>query len=214
MEDRKEAILDAAVAIADESGLAAVSMRAVAQRVGVTPMALYPHIGSKSALLDAMLGRLGSELLPAMAASATWQDQLDGLAHAARRLSLRHPWAGTLMFSRPSVAPDAVRVTDAIYQALLAAGVPAPEVPRLERMVSTFVLGYGLSESGGRFGSRGSDARGRRGELPEGTLPGHARLAHWLAQTPDWDDEFAADLRDLELLIEAKSRPDGDGVAD
>src|SRR5260370_16919206 len=64
MEDRRQAILDAAVALADERGLDAVSMRAVAERVGVTPMALYPHVGSKAELLDAMMGRLIGELLP------------------------------------------------------------------------------------------------------------------------------------------------------
>jgi AcrR family transcriptional regulator len=210
--DRKEAILDAAVLIADEGGLDAVSMRTVADRVGVTPMALYPHIGSKAALLDAMMGRLMGELLPATGAGASWQDQLDELAHAGRSLAKRHPWIGFLMFSRPSVAPDAVRVTDAIYEALLTAGIPAAEVPRLERMLSTFILGYGLSETGGRFG-HGNDPRSTRGQLADGPLPGHSHLARWLDQVPDWDAEFDADLADLHQLIEAKARQ-GSGAAD
>jgi AcrR family transcriptional regulator len=207
MADRKQEILDAAVDIADERGLDAVSMRAVAERVGVTPMALYPHIGSKGALLDAMVGHLAGELLPAATTGDSWRTRLDGLAHAALALSRRHPWAGVLMFARASVAPDAVRVTDALYEALLAAGVPEPEVPRLERLVSTFVLGYGLSVTGGRFGSAGANPRGTRGRLPGGQLPGHARLEPWLTATPDWDEEFAADLKDFELLIDAKARP-------
>jgi AcrR family transcriptional regulator len=62
MVDRREEILDIALALADEQGLSAVSMRAVAQRAGVTPMALYPHVGSKTALLDGLVGRLLSEL--------------------------------------------------------------------------------------------------------------------------------------------------------
>jgi AcrR family transcriptional regulator len=212
MADRKQEILDAAVAIADERGLDAVSMRSVAERVGLTPMALYPHIGSKGALLDAMVGHLAGELLPSMDEADSWRDQLVSLAHAALVMSRRHPWAGVLMFARPSVAPDAVRVTDAIYQALLSAGVPEPDVPRLERLISTFVLGFGLSETGGRFGTRGTDPRGTRWLLPDGPLPGHARLERWLKAGADWDEEFDADLRDLELLIEAKarSRPGGD----
>jgi AcrR family transcriptional regulator len=204
--ERREAILDAAIAIADESGLDAVSMRTVADRVGVTPMALYPHVGSKGALLDAMQGRILGELLPVTTGGQTGQEQLNTLARAARRLARRHPWAGTLMFSRPSVAPDAVRVTDAIYQALLSAGVPEDEVPRLERLLSTFILGYALSETGGRFGPGEPNPRSRRGQLPDGTLPGHARLAKWLDQSADWDEEFEADLADLADLIEAKAR--------
>jgi AcrR family transcriptional regulator len=205
MPDRKQEIVDVAVAIADELGLEAVSMRSVAQRVGVTPMALYPHIGSKDALLDAMIEHLGGELLPAMAGGDSWREQLYGMAYAAREMSRRHPWAGMLIFARPSVAGDAVRVTDAVYQGLLDAGVPEPEVPRLERLISTFVIGYALSETGGRFGTR--DPRGTRGQLPDGALPGHTRLTRWLREKPDWDAEFDADLRDLEQLIESRAKP-------
>ena len=205
---RKEEILDAAVAIADRHGLAAVSMRAVAEQVGVTPMALYPHIGSKAELLDAMVGRVLGELLP-LQAGTDWRDQLRRLAWASRNLARRHPWVASLMFSRPSIAPDAVRVTDAIYQALLVAGVPAADVPRLERLLSTFVLGYALSETGGRFGPGSQDPRGTRGQLPDGPLPGHTRLTRWLASPADWDEEFNADVADLERLIESLAVPRG-----
>jgi AcrR family transcriptional regulator len=209
MPDRKQEIVDAAVAIADEGGLESVSMRSVADRVGVTPMALYPHIGSKGALLDAMVEYLGGEMLQAMAAGDSWREQLYGMAHAAREMSRRHPWAGILIFARPSVAGDAVRVTDVVYQGLLKAGVPEAEVPRLERLISTFVVGYALSETGGRFGRPEANPRGTRAQLFDEPLPGHARLAPWLSQAPDWDAEFAADLRDLEQLIEAKVKSHG-----
>jgi AcrR family transcriptional regulator len=205
MPERKQEIVNAAVAIADELGLEAVSMRSVADRVGVTPMALYPHIGSKSALLDAMVEYLGGELLPDMAAGDSWRERLYGMAHAAREMSRRHPWAGILIFARPSVAGDAVRVTDVVYEGLLEAGVPEAEVPRLERLFSTFVIGYALSETGGRFGGPEADPRGTRGRLADGPLPGHTKLAPWLSKTPDWDAEFDADLGDLEQLIESKA---------
>jgi AcrR family transcriptional regulator len=209
MTDRKKEIVDAAVAIADERGLDAVSMRSVADRVGVTPMALYPHIGSKGALLDAMVEYLGSELLQVMTTGDSWHERLYGMAGAAREMSRRHPWAGILIFARPSVAGDAVRVTDVIYQGLLDAGVPEADVPRLERLISTFVIGYALSETGGRFGPAEANPRGTRGQQFDGSLPGHARLAPWLSEAPDWDAEFAADLRDLEQLVEAKVKPRG-----
>jgi AcrR family transcriptional regulator len=213
MPDRKQEILAAALALADERGLDAVSMRAVAERVGVTPMALYPHVGSKAALLDAMMGRLGSEMLPppraatgpAAADQQAWRQWLREIAYAARDVVHRHPWAATLIFSRPSMDPDAVRVTDLIYSALLAAGVPPAKVPRYERLVSTFVVGYAASEAGGRF-SRSRNARSTRGDLPEGPLPGHAQLRPYLTR---WDSaaEFDADLDDLERLIDLTADP-------
>ncbi len=205
MAERKDEILAAAIAIADERGLEAVSMRSVADRVGVTPMALYPYVGSKTALLDAMYGRIVNEYVPDLAAAADWRERMRSLATAARSLAKQRPWVVSLMLSRPSVVLDAVRVTDALYQALLDAGVPDADVPRIERLLSTFFLGYSASESGGRFGARTQNPRGSRGQLPEGRLPGHARLAPWLDQAPDWDAEFDADLRDLEALILAKA---------
>jgi len=93
-----------------------------------------------------------------------------------------------------------VLVVDAIYQALLDAGVPDGEVTRVERLVSTFVLGYAISEVGGRFARL--DWRERRGRLEGVELPAHRRLAG-LAETA-WsrDMEFETDLDDLVKLVE------------
>ncbi len=260
MPEKRAEILDIAIALADERGLAAVSMRAIAERVGVTPMALYPYVGNKAALLDGMLGRLLGRLLPPAAseagrpaadgaraagptrpgaarrtttpddeaargragrgaddhvpdgaaagdgAGAPWPDRLSAIARSARAVVIAHPWAASLIFARPAVTPDSVRTVDLLYTALLDAGVPAPEVPRLERMLSTVVIGFAASEAGGRFGSEG-DPRSYRGLLPSGVLPGHARLAAALDRPVDWDAEFEADLADLRLLIEAIARP-------
>jgi AcrR family transcriptional regulator len=200
MGDRRQDILDAALAIADERGLEAVTMRAVAERVGVTSMALYPHIGDKDGLLDAMLGQLlGS--LPLPDPGADWQVRLRDLARAVRALAKQHPGATTLLFSRPTVTPDAVRVVDAIYAMLLDAGVPPREIPRVERLISTAILGYAVSEVSGRFGAGSLDPGARRVQLPQGELPGHHALAEWLDRQVDWDAEFEADLVDLNRLI-------------
>jgi AcrR family transcriptional regulator len=204
--ERRQEILAAAVALADERGLAAVSMRAVAERVGVTPMALYPYVGGKAELLDGMVGRLLAGLGSTAGGAGSWREQLRRIAYGARAMTTEHPWAAALLFSRPAVTPDSVRTVDLIYATLLAAGVPPAEVPRLERMLSTVVVGYAASEAGGRFGRGTLDPRGRRGQLPEGTLPAHARLGEILDQPVDWDAEFDADLADLELLLEAVAR--------
>jgi AcrR family transcriptional regulator len=208
--EKRAEILDIAVTLADERGLAAVSMRAIAERAGVTPMALYPYIGNKTALLDAMLGHLLGQLQPAGDGIGTpdrgpWQDRLGAAARAARAVVMAHPWAAELVFARPAVTPDSVRTVDLLYTALLDAGVTPAEVPRLERLLSTVVIGFAASEAGGRFSSS-NDPRGARGMLPDGALPGHARLAATLDDPVDWDAEFEADIADLQLLIEAVAR--------
>ncbi len=166
------------MAIADKEGLDAVSMRAVADRVGVTPMALYRHFDNKLALLDDMVERIVTSLRPERV-TGDWAERLTALAHAYRGIAHRHPWSAQLLFSRPSVTPDAVGVTQYVYAALREAGVPEPELPRLERLTTTFVIGYAASEVLGRFTGRPIDL----------------------------DGEFDADLADLRRLIQESGNP-------
>jgi AcrR family transcriptional regulator len=195
MEDKRRQILDAALEIADEDGLDGVSMRSVAARVGVSPMALYPYVGSKAALLDGLVGRLLGELSTGDA-PGDWREGLRTLANRMRALARRHPSAFMLLLSRPSVTPEAAAAVDAVYQGLLEAGVPPKDVPRIERLVSTFVLGFAASEVNGRFAVDDPQLRARRGV----DLPAHQVLAEVLLEV-DWEAEFEADLRDLESLI-------------
>jgi AcrR family transcriptional regulator len=198
-------ILEAALATADDRGLAGVTMRAVAQRVGVSAMALYPHVASKEALLDGMVDVLLAELLPlldALPADADWWTRLVTLARGFRKLAAEHPSAFSLLLSRPSVTPEAVRATDLVYEAVLEAGVPDADAPRVERLISTFVIGFAASEVNGRFGGGTLGPRARRAQLAPAEVPGHYRLAEHLDLPVDWDAEFEADLHDLHTLIE------------
>jgi AcrR family transcriptional regulator len=202
VERKRGEILDAALAIADEHGLAAVTMRAVAARVGLTPMALYPRVGGKDGLLDGILERLLAELLPTLQTPAGPEDRLRGVARAVRDLARRHPAAFTLLFARPSATRDSLRQVDAPYQALLESGIPPEHVPRVERLLSTFVLGYAASEVNGRFGPSGP--RSLRGQLDAGDYPAHAAINAEACAPVDWDAEFEADLDDLEFLIRTR----------
>lgn len=198
--DRRQQIVDAALAIADERGLDAVTMRAVATQVGVTAMALYPHVRSKEDLLDGLVGRLLRELsLPDP--TTPWPDRLREIARSARETARRHPAVMPLLFTRPAVTPDAVGVVDAIYQALLDAGVPDGDIARVERLVSTFVLGYAISEASGRFSA--GNPRERRALLEGADLPAHRRLASKLEAATSWEAEFETALDDLTELIES-----------
>jgi AcrR family transcriptional regulator len=197
---RREQILGAALDIADERGLEAITMRAVAARIGLTAMALYPHVKSKDDLLDGLVGRLLAELARPDPAQP-WRDRLRALGRSARELAHRHPAVVPLLFVRPAITPEAVLVVDSIYQALLEAGVPDTEVARVERMVSTFVLGYAISEMGGRFDA--GDPRERRALLQGIELPAHHKLADHLEASVSWDAEFEADMDDLLGLVES-----------
>ncbi|MEV0717594.1 TetR/AcrR family transcriptional regulator [Asanoa sp. NPDC050611] len=176
MDEKQRRIVDEAIAIADERGVDAVSMRAVGQRLGLSPMALYPYLRSKDALLDGMVERLLGELITMAAGAGSWQERLRGVARAVRALARRHPGAYPLIMSRPGATAETRRLDDLISEILRAAGVPVAEVARLERLLATILLGFANSEINGRFGA--------------GPAAG------------DWDSEFDRDLDDEIRLIE------------
>jgi AcrR family transcriptional regulator len=104
----RDVILDAAEAVAAQ-GFDALSVRAVAARLGAAPMALYNHFATKDALVDALLDRVLGRFEPEPA-SADWVADLRGFARAHRRLLVEHPWAVAPLFTRPSPGLGAVRI--------------------------------------------------------------------------------------------------------
>jgi AcrR family transcriptional regulator len=146
----RAAILEAALNIADDQGLDAVTMHAVARRLQVTPMALYRHVASKAALLDGLVEALLTEF-PLPARELPWDERLTALASGIRATARRHPGVFPLLLSRPTVTQTALHVGDIIYAALRQAGVAEPDVARTERLLSTAVLGFAVSEAAGRF---------------------------------------------------------------
>lgn len=194
-------MLTAALEIADADGLAAVSMRSVADRLGVTAMALYAHVGDKEGLLDGLVERIIDEM-PAPDAQADWKTRLEQLAAASYDVAHRHPQAYPLLLTRPAVTRGAVRVREAMFNALLDAGVPDAEVPRVERLISTIALGYAVAETTGRFRS-GRLPWESSDQLPVDEFPAHHRLAEGLAGKYRSDEFQEAMAAALELVAAA-----------
>ena len=143
-------ILGTALHLADERGLEAVTMHAVAQQLGVTPMALYRHVDGKQPLLDGLVELLltGS---PLPQADAPWPARLTAIAEAVRSTAKAHPAVFPMLLTRPAVTPAARAVRDSVLAALHEAGLAADEAARAERLLSTAVLGFAASEAAGRF---------------------------------------------------------------
>jgi AcrR family transcriptional regulator len=152
-------IVRAATDLADEGGLGTVTMHAAATRLGVSTMALYRHVRNKADLLDGVVEHLLSEIaLPDP--DLPWQVRLSSMAESLRRTARRHPGAFPLLLQLPADTPGARRVRQAVYEALGEAGVPPEQLVRVERLLSTVVLGFAVSETAGRFthGRATSDA--------------------------------------------------------
>lgn len=136
----RDQVVASAIALADEAGLDAVSLRRVADRLGVTPMALYRHVAGKDDLLDEMADRLYGELnLPSP--DEPWWDGLAGLARSTREAVLARPWSVAL-FARPLAGPYGRALDEALRGALLSAGFSAREAGELHDQLSgmTFAL--------------------------------------------------------------------------
>ena len=152
----RDAVLAASLDVADELGLSGLTMQAVADRLGVTPMALYRHVANKADLLDGLVERILLEV-PLPDPDADLADRLRALARGTRKAALRHPQVFPLLLQRPAATEGARRVREVVYQALHDAGLPDNDVAQLERVMATVVLGFAASEAGGRFAAHSAE---------------------------------------------------------
>ncbi|MEU9232451.1 TetR/AcrR family transcriptional regulator [Streptomyces subrutilus] len=106
-----DAVVRAAITLADAEGLTALTMRALAQRLGVTPMTLYTYVPGKAELLDLMLDeayRTMDRARPETDAPEPWQARVSRVAEDNRALLGRHPWIADLSVIRPPLGPGLI----------------------------------------------------------------------------------------------------------
>ncbi|MBE4733483.1 TetR/AcrR family transcriptional regulator [Streptomyces caniscabiei] len=135
----RERIVAAAVALADEGGLEAVSLRKVAARLSAGPMRLYGYISTKEELFDLMVDEVHSEILPEER-PGDWREALSVLAHRTRGTALRHEWLADLLGGRPILGPNALAVTEATLAPLVRLA-DIDTVMRAVETVSSYVTG-------------------------------------------------------------------------
>ena len=117
----RDRVLDAAVGLADEAGIESLSMRRLAQELGVVPMALYKHVASKDELLDGMVDAIVAEIDPPVR-DADWRHAVRQRVLSARRALLRHRWARRLLESRTTRTPAVLGYMDSFIGMFLAGG--------------------------------------------------------------------------------------------
>jgi AcrR family transcriptional regulator len=117
----RERILEVAVDLADREGIEALSMRRIAQRLGVVPMALYKHVANKEEILDGMAEAIVDEIEDPPP-GADWKTAVRGRILSARRALLRHPWAARLIASRTEPGPKMLAYMDSMIGLFLAGG--------------------------------------------------------------------------------------------
>ncbi|MGK4584083.1 TetR/AcrR family transcriptional regulator [Kitasatospora sp. HPMI-4] len=215
-------IVRAALEIADAQGLAALSMRAVAERLGFTTMSLYRHVPGKAELIELMRDAVSAELAPAAPPAAEdgggWRSALEAWARAHWAMHLRHPWLVHTAGSRRLPGPNIMADYDRGLRIAEGTGLRASEVVAVVSLVAGFV--HTAARQAHDFLREERDSgvtheqwwRDQDGLIEQmGPYPALGRL--WLAGGFDrpedpFDFGLARTLDGIELLV--RSRGDGD----
>jgi AcrR family transcriptional regulator len=163
-------IVAAAIGILQERGLDALSMRNVAERLGVSPMPLYTRVGNKAALIDAIADHLLLDLAPAPAAGEPWPDYAGRWCRELRERLKRTPDSRLYLGARESY----VEASRPLLVALRAGGLPADAAVQACRLLMWTTVGFVAMEQG----SSTPAPEARRGRLsgsdPTGVTPEEA----------------------------------------
>ncbi|MGA7204762.1 MAG: TetR/AcrR family transcriptional regulator [Specibacter sp.] len=142
----RERVLETAVAIADESGLATLTMRSLAQALGVKPMSLYYYVANKGEILDAIIDMVFSEIeLPSP--GNAWQPEMRLRANSIRQVLRRHPWAIGLLESRTSPGSATLRHHNATLGVLRHAGFSVALTAHAYALLDSYIYGFALQEA-------------------------------------------------------------------
>jgi AcrR family transcriptional regulator len=120
----RESVLRTAVALADEIGLEALTVRRLSDELGVVPMALYKHVANKEELLDGMVDVVLGEIDPSTG-EGDWKSAVRNRILSARRSLRRHPWAPEVFVSRSSPTPATIAYIDTLLGMLMDGGFSA-----------------------------------------------------------------------------------------
>jgi AcrR family transcriptional regulator len=137
----RERALRVAIEVADAGGLKELTMRRLAEELGVEAMSLYHHIPNKSAILDGMVDLVFSEIeLPSSAGD--WKAEMWRRSGSMRAALLRHPWAIGLMESRPTPGPANLAHHDAVLGCLRAGGFSVELTAHAYALLDSYVYGF------------------------------------------------------------------------
>lgn len=170
-------VITAGVAIADQEGLASLSMRKVASRLGVGAMSLYTYVPGRDELIELMVDRVHGELtLPA--ADLPWRASVEHQVKQRWQLYERHPWLLDFNMARMPVGPHVMDADEALYAAILRTGLQGAEVVSVTNMIIWQLLGAARSEIV---------------EADETRRTGTSAEAYWNSRMSFWETYFDYD---------------------
>lgn len=179
-----DAIVTAAVALADEEGMGALSMRAVGDRLGRTAMALYTYVPGKSELLDLMYDAVHAELPAARTEPADWRAALTAWAWEVLEFYVRHPWVLQVSQVRPVLGPHEYAGLDTLVVLLRATGLEAGVLRRLVGTLFPYLRGSAQAVADARLAAAATGSSDAEWWA--------ARSAALMELVPDFAERFPA----------------------
>jgi TetR/AcrR family transcriptional regulator, tetracycline repressor protein len=210
----RERVVAEALAVIADGGAQALSMRALAARLGVVPGALYRHVRGKEQLYDLILDAVLAEVDCRPDPAQPWTAQVAALARRLRAVLENHPGVAALLKTRDPVSPTSLALAEAFLAPLHAAGLPGREAALAFRLIYDYTLGFALADPTSPAEQRLRDSATRAQlhaflrSLPASRFPTlAAHGAH--AWDGDRDQRFTTGLETLLRGLQADKRLPG-----
>ena len=132
--------------VADDGGLARLTIRSIADQLGVKPMSIYHYVGGKEEIIDGIVDEVFGEMdLPTT--ERDWRSEMHRRCASARSALRRHTWAIPLLQSRTSPGPHTLRHLDAVIGCLRGAGFSLELTAHAYALIDSYVYGFAMSEA-------------------------------------------------------------------
>jgi AcrR family transcriptional regulator len=204
-------VVRAALELLDEVGLEGLSMRRLADRLGVKAASVYWHVRDKEELLDLVFDRVIGEIEVPEPEPSRWRGQVAEVAHEMRRVTKKHRDIARVQLGRFPIGPNALTFAEALHAILRAGGMPDRTSAYAGQLLPLYVSAFALEESSGLRSPSGEEAspedvldtiRGYLRSLPVERFPNLVALAGDITGgDPDERFEFG-----LELLLDGLER--------
>ena len=199
----RERIVAAGIAIADQEGLAKVSVRRIAAQLDSSPMGLYHYVPSKRDLLNLMLDAANADFGWPAKTITDWRGVLCHFAWESRRCLKQHPWLNQLRASDPEYGPQSIRILEWLLTSLSRVGLDVKTAIQAIGVLFVFVNGFVAAESWGSCDGKSERRRSAnqptfaKAILATGNYPHVKRFVEMSEEIRD-DQGFE---RDLNLVL-------------
>lgn len=202
----RERILQAAVALADQEGLDALTMRRLGSELGVEAMSLYKHIANKDAILDGIVEQVFGEI-EVPVEGAEWKGEMRRRADSVREVLTRHSWAIGLLEARGFTGPAVMRYVNAILGNLRSAGFSIDDAIHAFWLLDCYVYGHVVQETSMPLPTADDAAREDAIEMDDRLMEDYPHLVdlaeHAATTAYSLDGEFDFDL---DLILDGLER--------